>query len=246
MVPVVLTDVGIAIAFTGLVSLVKPLAFLGIGSRPWAAAVVLAGALVAIVATRLPASEMKVDATRTILDRVAPVYQFHEVHTSTIHATPERVYQAITAVTANDILLFRTLIAIRNFGQPLPPDIASMPENTPMLEVATRTTFVKLADTPHEIVVGTVVHRPPGSGSWRPRTPDEFLALRSRPGWALATMNYLIEPASAGATFVSTETRVYATDEYARRKFAIYWRIIYPGSALIRRMWLRAVRLKVE
>jgi len=26
-----------------------------------------------------------------------------------------------------------------------------------------------------------------------------------------------------------------------RRRFAGYWRIIYPGSALIRRMWLRAV-----
>jgi hypothetical protein len=25
-----------------------------------------------------------------------------------------------------------------------------------------------------------------------------------------------------------------------------YWRVIYPGSALIRRMWLRAVRLRAE
>ena len=26
-----------------------------------------------------------------------------------------------------------------------------------------------------------------------------------------------------------------------RRRFAGYWRVIYPGSALIRRMWLRAI-----
>jgi len=27
-----------------------------------------------------------------------------------------------------------------------------------------------------------------------------------------------------------------------RRRFAAYWRLIYPGSALIRRSWLRAIR----
>ena len=27
----------------------------------------------------------------------------------------------------------------------------------------------------------------------------------------------------------------------ARRRFAAYWRVIYPGSAIIRRMWLRAI-----
>ena len=29
-------------------------------------------------------------------------------------------------------------------------------------------------------------------------------------------------------------------------RFALYWRVIYPGSALIRRMWLRALRLRAE
>ncbi|MFL6200136.1 MAG: hypothetical protein ACJ76J_13235 [Thermoanaerobaculia bacterium] len=28
----------------------------------------------------------------------------------------------------------------------------------------------------------------------------------------------------------------------ARRRFAAYWRIIYPGSAFIRIMWLKAIR----
>jgi hypothetical protein len=39
---------------------------------------------------------------------------------------------------------------------------------------------------------------------------------------------------------------VHATDDSARRKFARYWRVIYPGSALIRRMWLRAIKLRAE
>jgi hypothetical protein len=40
---------------------------------------------------------------------------------------------------------------------------------------------------------------------------------------------------------VNTETRVMASDASTARRFAAYWRAIYPGSALIRRMWLLAI-----
>jgi hypothetical protein len=30
------------------------------------------------------------------------------------------------------------------------------------------------------------------------------------------------------------------------RRFAIYWRRIHPGSDIIRRMWLRAIKLRAE
>jgi hypothetical protein len=40
-------------------------------------------------------------------------------------------------------------------------------------------------------------------------------------------------------------THVFATDT-ARRRFALYWRIIYPGSAFIRRMWLQAIKRRAE
>jgi hypothetical protein len=45
---------------------------------------------------------------------------------------------------------------------------------------------------------------------------------------------------------LTTETRVFATDAPTRRKFAAYWRVIYPGSALIRMMWLRAIKQRAE
>src|SRR5262249_31840040 len=47
-------------------------------------------------------------------------------------------------------------------------------------------------------------------------------------------------------TVFRTEPRVYATDSATRRAFARYWRVIYLGSSLIRRMWLRAVRKRAE
>jgi hypothetical protein len=54
-------------------------------------------------------------------------------------------------------------------------------------------------------------------------------------------MNFRVSPDGPHASIVSTETRVFAGSAPTRRRFAAYWRVIYPGSALIRRMWLRAI-----
>jgi hypothetical protein len=97
-----------------------------------------------------------------------------------------------------------------------------------------------LADeAPRELVVGTVVLAPRGGG-WV-LTPDMFKG-RLAPGFALAAMNFRVTPDGPNASLVSTETRVFANSPYSRRRFAGYWRTIYPGSALIRVMWLRAIR----
>lgn len=245
MVAVVLTDIGLLTAFAGLMSLVRPLAFIGIHSRRRATEVLLAGLLLAILALLLPARETSVASAATALDRTTPSYQFHEVHSITVRAPPERVYRAIKEVTQDEILFFHTLVWIRQLGRPLPESIRTAPRERPLLDIATHTTFLTLADGPQEILIGTIVHAPPGA--WRrPDTPDDFLSLRGRNGYALATMNFVIRGAADGTSVVSTETRVYATDAPARRRFARYWRIIYPGSALIRRMWLRAIRLRAE
>ena len=37
-----------------------------------------------------------------------------------------------------------------------------------------------------------------------------------------------------------------ATDTRARRAFRAYWTIVHPGSAFIRRMWLRALKRRAE
>ncbi|MFI5167541.1 MAG: hypothetical protein ACHQQS_13065 [Thermoanaerobaculales bacterium] len=45
---------------------------------------------------------------------------------------------------------------------------------------------------------------------------------------------------------MTTETRVAATDAGARRALATYWRVIYPGSSLIRTTWLAAIKQRAE
>jgi hypothetical protein len=59
-------------------------------------------------------------------------------------------------------------------------------------------------------------------------------------------MNFVVTPDGPNVSWVSTETRVFATSADARRRFAAYWRVIYPGSALIRIMWLRAIARRAE
>jgi hypothetical protein len=50
----------------------------------------------------------------------------------------------------------------------------------------------------------------------------------------------------AGGSTISTETRVLATDDLTRRGMARYWRLIVPGSGLLRRQWLDGIKRRAE
>jgi len=232
--------------FLAAASLLKPLSFLGIRTRRSAALVLLLSFILVGVGWMLPSREVRIDPPRTQLDQFAPIYQFNEVHSIRIQAPKERVYQAIKSVTADEILFFRTLTWIRRFGQSGPKSIMNAPGHEPLLDVATKTSFILLAEEPNrEIVFGGLAVSPRGWRPPAPPTPGGFKAFRE-PGFALTAMNFLIEDAGNGASRLTTETRVYATDDSTRRLFAAYWRTIYPGSALIRRMWLRAIARRGE
>jgi hypothetical protein len=59
-------------------------------------------------------------------------------------------------------------------------------------------------------------------------------------------MNFRVTSDGANGTWVSTKRASGATSPKARRIFAAYWRVIYPVSAIIRRMWLRAIERRAE
>jgi len=111
--------------------------------------------------------------------------------------------------------------------------ILNAPEDQPILGVALRSGFVARGDEPgREVVFGTAVRLGSGpSGS---------------PRYARTAMNFLVDEEGEGWCRLGTETRVLGTDDGARHRFAVYWRVIYPGSALIRRMWLQAIKRRAE
>lgn len=197
------------------------------------------GLLLLAAGLLLPACESRAVRATTRLDEFAPVWQFNEFHAIRIAAPPDKVFAAIRQVRSDEIFLFRALTWIRRAGRRMPANILDAGVRDPLIDVALQGGFVKLADEdPREIVIGCLVTAPRGARSTpTPATFENPLP----PGFALAVMNFRLTPDGLGATWLSTETRVFASSTSTRRRFALYWRIIYPGSALIRRMWLRAI-----
>lgn len=244
---VIVVNVGLVAAFAGVASLLRPLSFLRIRTRARAAALVAAGALVAIVGYALPAPLERVSSPSSRLDDFVPEYQFHESHEIRIHAPGDAVYRAVREVTAGEIRLFHTLTwlrAPRLLERARHESILHAPARDPVLSVALRSGFLLLAEEPgREIVFGTVLCQRLPAGARR--DPAAFRALES-PGPCKVAINFRLTPDSGGVTKLSTETRILALGASARRRFAVYWRTIYPGSALIRREWLRAIRRRAE
>jgi hypothetical protein len=206
-------------------------------------ALLLLGFLCVASAAVLPAGVKRSEGGAMRLDDFVPAWQFGEVHAIRIHASPRRVYGALRAVTAEEIRFFRTLTWIREPHPPwvkAPESILAPPARQPILDVALRSGFLLLAEEPpREIVVGAVVR------GARVADAQEFARL-DRPDYAKAGMNFVATDEGDGWTRLRTETRVYATDSAARWRFGVYWCAIYPGSALIRLMWLQAVRARAE
>jgi len=244
---------GVVTAAAGLLSLIRPLRWLGIRTRGRGAWVVAAGAALALGAMLLPDATRTTEARDTLIDRWLPEWQFGEYHERRVRASPRQVFAAIRSVRSSDIFLFRTLTFIRNPSRSGQGEhILNPPAEKPILDVALAGGFVLLGeDADKELLLGTVVMAPPEivRAARQGKTPSldpELFGTLGRPGFARAVMNFRVIPESDGWSRVTTETRVHALDRETQRRFARYWRAIYPGSWIIRRSWLRAVDARIE
>ena len=225
--------------------MIRPIRRVAIKTRGRAAIISVAGILLFAGGTNLPASEIDSSTRTMLIDQYLPKYHFNEFHSTRIHAPPETVYAAVRQVTAREIKLFRILTWIRSphIGKPA-ESILAPPADDPVLDVALRSGFFLLANAPpQEMVVGTILGRAPYGGQIP--SPAGFNSF-NRPGHAKAVMNFHISTQANGWVTLTTETRVLATNERAKRRFGRYWRVIYPGSALIRVMWLKAIKARAE
>jgi hypothetical protein len=234
------------LALLGLVALVRPIRSLGIRNR-WVALLVLAvgyGSASHLLHATALASYVTTPTTK--LDEFAPIYQFSEAVSIPVRAPADRVYRAIFEVTAAEVPFYRTLVWLRRGGAGGPESVLNPPAHEPLVAVATRTSFLRLAEDPgREFVMGTVVMAPPGVRLASGSNPASFRSLNQE-GFAKATMNFVVEPQGPEWSLLRTETRVYATDPGSRDRFSRYWRVIAPGSVLIRLMWLRAIKVRAE
>ncbi len=100
------------------------------------------------------------------------------------------------------------------------------------------TLFPELERAPGEVVFGL------SAAPWRPAGARGSFDER-RPGTVRIATSFRAEQAPGGSR-LTTETRVAAVDERARRAFARYWRLAGPFSGLVRRRWLAAVGRRAQ
>jgi hypothetical protein len=182
------------------------------------------------------------------LDEFLRDYDVNEVHSIRIAATPDAVMAAVRSLTSREVRLATVLMSLRG----LPAAILRPRRrwarsdrilDAPLIDHFTRGGFVVLAERPDELVLSAVGRFWKLEGEVRRVSRDEFASF-DEPGYA--TVVNLHARAVDGGTVLSTETRVKLTDAAARRTFRRYWRVVMPGSALIRRAWLRAIRKRAE
>jgi len=177
-----------------------------------------------------------------VLDDFLPHYDVHELHSVTIVAPPGAVMDAVRGVTPREVPVLVALMAIRSLPALLRGRRSQL--GRPILDGARTSGFVTLGETAHELVLGAVGRFWQPAGDLRRIEPADFRDF-AEPGWAKGAVNFKVEQ-EGGRTVLSTETRVVATDPSARRRFRRYWRVVYPGSAVIRIAWLRAIRERAE
>jgi hypothetical protein len=177
-----------------------------------------------------------------MLDEFLPLYDVNEVHSITTGAAPADVMEAIRDLTPQEVPLLVGLMAIRSLPALLLRRRLAL--RGPLLDAFRRAGFVALREAPDELVLGGVGRFWQPSGGLRRIEAADFRDF-GEPGWAKSAFNFEVERVGE-RTRVRTETRVATTDARARRSFGRYWRVIHPGSALIRMAWLRAIRRRAE
>jgi hypothetical protein len=239
---------GIVLSLCGLVNVALPFRFLGIRKRAVGALILAGGVGLALTALLWPAPIVRVAQHRIVLDDAMPEYQFSEQHSARIHARPERVMQAIRQLTVGDMKSLVTLLKIRGAALRLHDTgdfvrhVRSL-QDTRLLDTFSQSGYV-FGGSEHEIVMcggaNMRANRP-----LEVRTVQEFADYREQ-GAVKMAYAFNVEDASGGWSTISTETRVLALDDFTRRGMGRYWRLIVPGSGLLRRQWLEGIKKRAE
>lgn len=160
-----------------------------------------------------------------------PSYDRREVHRRGTSAPPPALWVAVHELRASELTAMRLLMGVRTLGRRVGGD------DQTVLDGFKRMGFRPVAEEPGRelVVVGIGQFWKPSGGLRRVTDEEQFLGFEE-PGYAKVAFNFRILDGE-----LSTETRIAGTDARARRRFGLYWRLIRPGSGLIRREWLRAL-----
>jgi hypothetical protein len=178
------------------------------------------------------------------LDDVVPAPDHVTRQARWISAPPEVVWDALHEVKLSGLPLTVVLSAARFLPVLLSGKGLGHVHDRPFLDVLP--VPLLSSEAPVAVVFGGALQ------AWRlsggesgPSLDADGLRDFSEPGWVKAVMDFRLTPHGHG-TELSSETRVVSTDAGTRRRFALYWLFVRPGSTAIRWEVLTAVQLKAE
>lgn len=239
--------ISFAIVLFGVLCVVWPPRYLGIRRRRAGVPLIVGGLALATVILAWPARLVRVPHPETKLDAIMPEYHFSEFHQVRVKASPDRVMDAVRQTTFGDIPAYVTLVRIR---------AVAMRQAAPKRQNAHARRILDTMANPHsgflpldaddrEIVHGMAGRPWSKSLQPRPQNPAEYRAYAQSDAVKVA-FNLRVEDLGSGWSRLSTETRILALDDSARRRMGVYWRLIDPGSGLIRRQWINSAKDRAE
>ncbi|RPI25894.1 MAG: hypothetical protein EHM61_13175 [Acidobacteria bacterium] len=237
---------GVTISIVGVLCLIKPIWWLGIRKRKVAALVILLGVALLPAGLFWPAGSRRIAARESRLDDFMPDYHFSERHEVRVRANTAKVKAAIEKVTFDELRVYHALMRVRGLAAGRNVKTNAIGQKR-VLEVLLNPAsgFIKLDEDSQEIVFG-MAGRPWAAGRpLRWESKEAFQAFNA-PHSVKIVCNLRVEDEGGGWSRIVTETRIRATDDSARRTMGMYWRMVYPGSGMIRRNWLNAIRDRAE
>lgn len=162
-----------------------------------------------------------------------PLSHFSETHSIEINKRPEHIWPLVEKLDFGGSLVTRILCAFRG-----------MPSKMISMEGLERAGFMRLETLRDEMIIGLIGQFWKPSGNLQAFRPTEFTTY-NLPGFSKATWSFRVT-GNNGTSTLETETRIYCTDDKARRRFQRYWFIIRPFSGIIRKEILKGIRRKAE
>lgn len=227
--------IGIVLAVIGTVSLVKPLTILWIYNRKTAGIVIALGCGICLSALYWPAKIIHTQKKQKI-DSIMPYYSFSEYHEVLVNATVDDIKMVLKSMRVRDIPTVKFLMKIR--GAPEEKEesgkLPQVDRNNGTFRTADFNYFVMDST---ELITVMLVKTTANADPPEMKSVDEFMKF-SELGYIKVALNFRLIPLGNESTLVTTETRNQGLSPEDRSSFGRYWRIIYPGSAIIRRVWL--------
>jgi CTP:molybdopterin cytidylyltransferase MocA len=174
----------------------------------------------------------------SLLDELMPRYDVSATYDTVIEAPVSEVYRAVLETDLAGSLVARVLMAIRSLGRQAASSFR-------FGQLPARGAFFALAnDPPREVVAGVVGRFWAIDGTVADADRSSFEAPLP-PGMAKAAWSFRVDD-HAGGALLTTETRVFCSDDDARRHFLRYWTLVGPFSGIIRREALRLIRAQAQ